>query len=86
MTKKRYRKLMRALMTYLHEYSKLTEGEINPYSGKPYERTSMKREHISTHPNWDMVSSYEEAWQKLQPLWESVQENVELKRAERTKF
>lgn len=81
MTKKRYRKLTRALATKLHEYSKLREGEIG-YNGEPIKRTSMKRESMAWHPNWDMVDSYEEGWNMLRPVWESVTENLETMKAE----
>lgn len=75
MTKKRFKKLSRALFTKLHEYSKLVEGEIG-YDGKPLKRTRMIREIIDMTPNWDAVGSYEECWQMLQPVWESVNWNL----------
>ena len=56
MTKKRFKKLSRALFTKLHEYSKLVEGEIG-YDGKPMQRTRMIRKNMDMTPNWDAVGS-----------------------------
>ena len=76
MTRKRYKKLTRALATMLHEYSKLHEGETG-YNGEPLRRTSMKRENMAWHPNWDMVDSYEAGWKMLMPLWDSLTADLE---------
>lgn len=81
MTKKRFQKLSRALLAKLHEYSKLHEGEIG-YNGEPLKRTRMIREKTTVTPNWDAVGSYEECWQMLQPVWESVNENLKRMKAE----
>lgn len=77
MTKKRYHKLKRAVLTDLHEYSKLMEGQKSIYSGETLQRTSMKREKMMEgHPIWGKVNTYEEAWQMLVPVWESVRWNL----------
>lgn len=77
MTKKRYHKLKRAVLTDLHEYSKLMEGKKSVYSGEIMQRTSMKREKMMQgSPIWGNVNSYEEAWQMLEPVWESVRWNL----------
>ena len=81
MTKKRFKKLSRALFTKLHEYSKLVEGEIG-YNGEPLKRTRMIRKNVDMTPNWDAVGSYEECWQMLLPVWESVNENLRRMKAE----
>lgn len=81
MTKKRFNKLNRALLAKLHEYSKLHEGEIG-YSGEPMRRTRMIREKTTVSPNWDKVSSYEECWQMLKPVWDSVIYNLESAKGE----
>ena len=82
MTKKRFQKLNRALLAKLHEYSKLREGEIG-HDGKPMERTRMIRERTAVQPNWDAVNSYEECWQMLLPVWDSVNENLKRMKGER---
>lgn len=77
MTKKRYHKLKRAFLTDLHEYSKLMEGKKSVYSGEIMQRTSMKREKMMQGPPvWGKVNTYEEAWQMLEPVWESVRWNL----------
>ena len=81
MTKKRFKKLIRALFTKLHEYSKLVEGETG-YNGEPLKRTRMIRKNVDMTPNWDAVGSYEECWQMLLPVWESVNENLRRMKAE----
>lgn len=76
MTRKRYKKLIRALMTDLHTYSKLIEG-TKDCKGKEFKRTSMKREKIDgIHPNWDVYNSYKEAWEGIAPVWDSVKQSI----------
>ena len=77
MTKKRYKKLIRAFLTDVHTYSKLVEGETD-FRGDVLKKTSMKREIIDrVHPNWDVCESYEEAWNGLKPAWDSVKEAIQ---------
>ena len=72
MTRKRYKKLMRAFITDIHTYSKLIEGTKDSL-GNVAKRTSMKREVLDRiHPNWDKLGSYEEAWNGIAPAWDAV--------------
>lgn len=83
MTKKRYHKLKRAVLTDLHEYSKLMEGKKSVYSGETLQITSMKREKMMMGPPvWGKVNTYEEAWLMLVPLRDALKENLNNLRGE----
>ena len=75
MTKKRYQKLTRALLTDIHKYSLMVEGQI-AHDGKPLQRTSMLRKNMSPQPDWNVYNSYDEAWMVMEGAWEAVRKAI----------
>ena len=84
MTKKRYKKLMRAFMTDIHTYSKLIEGRT-AFDGTIHKRTSLKREVIDrVQPDWDRFDSYEEAWEGIEGVWEVMKKQIAIEKEKRS--